>query len=362
MTVHTGARFGLSYGFQAGDSGWGASFNLQASLLEAMLALVLQSDTLLVPPSAPAEDDAYFVPTGASGAWVGHAGQIAAYQGGDWNFYPIPTYMRARILDRNGFFFYNGASWVSEVTPGGEVTSVAGRGGVVTLSVGDVAGAAPLSSPSFTGNPSAPNQPALSRNSYIANTKYVDDAFTAATAGGKVTTVAGRAGAVTLTHNDITDWAASLSGYVLGSSLGSAAVMPASAFKAAGAAETWATLPSEAQSIPLPIVIPGKPGVSQVMNIVIPMAITIAANFALTVAYQGTQATANMDFTVNKISGGTVTALGTITLGTASKTAITRPTVALTNFAAGDVLQVVAPAAQDATGADIGITIMGSKV
>jgi hypothetical protein len=91
-------------------------------------------------------------------------------------------------------------------------------------------------------------------------------------------------------------------------------------------------------------------------------AITIPANLAGTVSYQGTQATANMVFTVNKISAGTSTGIGTITLGTGSKTAITLSTQAQVNFAAGDVLQLIAPTTQDATGADIGITILAAKV
>lgn len=520
MTVHTGARFGLSWGFAAGDSGWGASFNLQAALLEAMLALVLLSDSTAVPPPTPAEDDAYFVPTGATSDWVGHAGQIAAYQGGDWQFYTIPLYMRARIIDRSGFFYYNGAAWVAEVTSVGGVTSVAGHTGIVTLSVGDVTGAAPLSSPGLLGNPTAPNQPALSRNQSLANTKYVDDAVTAAS-GTRVSSINGKTGIVTLYHTDISDWAATLANYALTSSLtsyatqsyvdtkitnlingapaaldtlkeisdqlasdetaagalttlvgtkvayaggtmtgvldlfagstvttpagtdnstkvtntswvrtyvgslglvasgseavqsvaghtgivtlstgdisglgtaaaknvadflqpannlsevtspsaarsnlglGSAATQASGAFKAAGAVESWATLPAESQNLPLPFVIPGKPTASQVYNLVMATAITIPANLAGTVSYQNTQATANAVFTVNKISGGASSGIGTITLGTGSKTAITLSTQAQVSLAAGDVLQLVAPTAQDTTMQDVGITILAAKV
>lgn len=520
MTVHTGARFGLSWGFAAGDSGWGASFNLQSMLLEAMLSLVLLSDSVLSPPVSPAEDDAYFVPTGATGDWIGHSGEVAAYQGGDWQFYIIPQFMRARIIDRNGFFYFNGSAWVTEVNSTVGVTSVAGHAGIVTLSVGDVAGAAPLSSPPLTGNPTTPNQAALSRNQNVANTKYVDDAVTAA-GGTKVTSVNNKTGLVTLVHTDISDWSATLANYALTSSLtsyatqsyvdtritnlinaaptaldtlgeiatqlasdetaagalttlvgtkvayaggnmtgalnlfagstvstpvatdnstnvtntswvraylaslglvtsgseavqsvagktgpvtlvaadigglgtaaaknvadfmqpasnlseltslptartnlglGSAATQASSAFKTAGAAESWATLPTEAQNLPIPLVIPGKPAASQVYNVVMATAITIPANFVGTMAYQGTQATAAMVVSVNKISGGALTAIGTLTLGTASKTAITLSTQAQASLGAGDVLQFAMPSVQDATGADIGITVLAAKV
>lgn len=521
MTVFMGARLGLSWNFVSGDSGWGPSFNLQARLIDALLCAVLVSDTVLSPPATPAEDDVYYVPTGATGDWTAHVGTLAAFQGGAWQFYVIPNGFRARITDRNGFYWWSGSAWSAELTSTGGVTSVAGRTGIVTLAVGDVAGAAPLSSPGFLGNPTAPNQAALSRGQSLANTKYVDDAVTAS-GGARVTTVAGRSGAVTLTHSDITDWSATLGNYVLTSSLstyatqsyvdtritnlingapaaldtlkeisdqlasdetavgalttsvaskvplaggvamtgalglydgstvttpaatdnstkvtntswvrtyisglgyvttgaqavtsvagktgdvtlvaadvgglgtaaaknvadffqpannlseltssasarsnlglGSAATHPVTDFKPAGAAESWATLPAEVQNLPLPFVIAGKPAVSQVYNLVMATAITIPANLVGTVSYQNTQATASAAFTLNKISSGSTAAIGTITLGTGSKTAITLSTQVQASLSAGDVLQLVAPSSQDATMADIGITILAAKV
>jgi hypothetical protein len=430
--------------------------------------------------------------------------------------------MRARIIDRSGFFYYNGSAWVSEVTSTGGVISVAGHTGIVSLSVGDVTGAAPLSSPGLLGNPTVPNQPALARNQSAANTKYVDDAITAGAGGTRVSSINGKTGIVTLVHTDISDWSATLSAYALASSLtsyatqsyvdtkitnlinaapaaldtlgeiatqlasdetaagalttlvgtkvayaggtmtgllnlfagstittpagtdnstnvtntswvrsyvaslgfvasgsesvtsvagktgpvslvaadigglgtaaaknvadflqpannlsevtlpltarsnlglGSAATQASTAFKAAGAVETWATLPAEAQNLPIAFVIPSKPAASQIYNMVMATAVTIPANFAGTVAYQGTQATASAVFTLNKITGGaTLTAIGTLTLGTANKTALTLSTQAQASLAAGDVLQLVAPATQDTTMADLGITILAAKV
>jgi hypothetical protein len=144
--------------------------------------------------------------------------------------------------------------------------------------------------------------------------------------------------------------------------LGSAATQASTAFKTAGAVETWASLPAEAQNLPLAFVVAGKPVAGQVYNLITAMAITIPASFAGTVAYQGTLTTASAVFTLNKISGGTTTAIGTITLGTASKTTITLSTQSAANLAAGDVLQLVAPGTQDATLADVGITVLAAKV
>ena len=53
------------------------------------------------------------------------------------------------------------------------VTSVAGKTGAVTLVVGDVSGAAPLASPTFTGTPAAPTATAGTNTTQIATTAFV---------------------------------------------------------------------------------------------------------------------------------------------------------------------------------------------
>jgi hypothetical protein len=535
MTVYT-SRFGFQWNYQAHDAGWGNDFNYTMRALAVLLDCYLTSDTVTTPPGSPAENDAYYVPATATGVWSTNTGKIAAFQGGAWQYYTPERGTRAYIASRTGFYWFNGTLWLAEATSGaggGGVLTVAGHSpdisGNVSLVVGDITGAAPLSSPALTGTPTTPNVTALSRSTQIANTKYVDDAVTAVViAGAPVTSVAGRTGTITLTHSDLTDWtsatstfltSSALSGYATTSSvttsistaiaalvnsapgtmdtlgeiatllaadestasalattvagkvsksgdtmtgalhlvapggsdnsdiavssawvqtyvaslgfgtgsgtitgvtagtgltgggtsgavtlavaygtasntaaqgndsritgalqsasnlsdvgsastartnlgLGTAAVAASTAFKAAGAVETWATLPVEAQNLPLPVAISGKPTASQTINVVMAMAVTIPANFAGTVSYQGTQATASVAVTVNKISGGSTTAIGTITLGTASKTAITLSTQAQVTFAAGDVLQFVWPT-QDATLSDVGITVLGAKV
>lgn len=180
MTTFTEARYGLTWNYATGDTGWGPSFNLGVRTLGALMNCFLLSDTVGTPPTSPAEGDAYFVPVaGGTGAWVASAGKIAAYQGGAWRFYTPANGLRAYIASRSSFYWFNATSWVAEVTSGSGVTSVATRTGDVVLSVADINGAAPLASPALTGTPTTPNVATGDASSTISNTQHVADKFAA---------------------------------------------------------------------------------------------------------------------------------------------------------------------------------------
>jgi hypothetical protein len=182
-----------------------------------------------------------------------------------------------------------------------------------------------------------------------------------------------------LTHTDITDWTTTLAPYATTASVSSGylpigggtltgpLIQAADPVNALGSATKqyvdnhkwgYTSLPASVQQMPVTFPFAGKPAAAAKVHIPTPIGLTIAGALAGSVTYVLIAPTADATFTLNQISAGVTTAIGTIVFH-----ATGAPTLSGTGgtLAPGDTLQMVAPTTQDATLSDLGITILAMR-
>jgi hypothetical protein len=79
--------------------------------LDAILQLSVESRTGPTPPPAAGEGERFLVPDGATDAWAGHHGQIAAWQGGVWRFLEARPGWLCHVRDEDLFIVRKEAAW-----------------------------------------------------------------------------------------------------------------------------------------------------------------------------------------------------------------------------------------------------------
>src|SRR4029079_13907135 len=100
--------------------------------LDAVVQLSVLDRDLSTPPGSPADGARYIVAGSPTGAWSGHAGNIAADQDGAWTFYAPRQGWISWIGDEDAAVVWDGAAWAALTTGGG---GGGGSGGFTTLGI-----------------------------------------------------------------------------------------------------------------------------------------------------------------------------------------------------------------------------------
>jgi hypothetical protein len=89
-----------------------ATHNEALTALDAIVQLAVIDRDLAAPPGDPEEGDRYIVAAEPSSAWTGHAGAIAAWQGGAWAFHTPGIGWCAWVADEAALVIHDGAGWL----------------------------------------------------------------------------------------------------------------------------------------------------------------------------------------------------------------------------------------------------------
>lgn len=79
--------------------------------LDALVQLSVLARDMTDPPANPTKGARYLVPSGATGAWAGKDGYIAAWQDGAWAYYAPQSGWRLWCEADGALLAYDGSSW-----------------------------------------------------------------------------------------------------------------------------------------------------------------------------------------------------------------------------------------------------------
>jgi hypothetical protein len=84
--------------------------------LDALVQLAVLDRDLTAPPGSPADGQRWLVAASPTGAWSGHAADIAGWQDGAWRFYAPRTGWLAYVVDEGVLLGWNGSAWVDALS------------------------------------------------------------------------------------------------------------------------------------------------------------------------------------------------------------------------------------------------------
>lgn len=116
MAGTTLPRNGIVYNWAVGDN---FKADMDANLLKldhVGLHLSVKDRDLATPPGSPANGDTYIVAGSPTGAWSGHAGKVAVYNGSGWSIYTPRTGWVAFIEDEVKLSAYYSSAWSAGIS------------------------------------------------------------------------------------------------------------------------------------------------------------------------------------------------------------------------------------------------------
>jgi hypothetical protein len=298
------------------DQDYNANVAIQDVLIQP--SMIDQTNT---PPGSPTEGDCYLLDTAPTGAWDGHANELAQYLNSGWTFFEPAEGWLIYLQDTDVYMSYNGSAWAAV----GDLTTP----GTINLS--------DLGTKALTDLDDAPSAYTGAEGKLLAVNSTPDAIEFIAKSAINLADL----GTKTLlnlsdTPSDYTDDG----GKLLAVNAGATAV-------------EFIAAPEELQGN-----FEGVPGNSAVVfRRVAGRAMSIPDDFAGSQAVAGVAATAETVFTIEKNGSG----VGTLTFAIAGTTGTWATTAGALSLAAGDLLTITGPADNDDTLADLAITIIGTR-
>jgi len=109
-------NLGLTAGWETGEDFWGGPMNSNLVALDTLVYLVFDAAASNAPPAGTADGERFLVGPNPVGVWAGQPGKVAVLVDGSWAFATPKTGWRALFKHLGRFYWYNGTTWVDEVT------------------------------------------------------------------------------------------------------------------------------------------------------------------------------------------------------------------------------------------------------
>ncbi len=107
---------GVRTDFVDHENNFGAYFNTNWKLIDALMSRRVLDKDLSTPPGSPLLADSYIVGPAATGAWNGYSNYIAIWSGTVWQMVQPLSGWRFHVVDEAKSYVYQSGAWSSQFT------------------------------------------------------------------------------------------------------------------------------------------------------------------------------------------------------------------------------------------------------